>query len=122
MGRVMHYVSRNGVKHHLRFYIVNVKVTPILSRESCIEMKLIRILDSDIIHHVSNQPGLPSVVLNDHVLSKNTDVFEGLGELTGHYTIHTNPEAQPVVHPPRKLPISLQDTMKAELNKLVDVV
>ena len=120
MGRVMLYVSGNGVKHHLRFYIVNAKVTPILGRESCIGMKLIRILDSDIIHHVSDQPGLPSVVLNDHVLSKNTDVFEGLGELTGHYTIHTDPEVQPVVHPPRKLPISLQDTVKAELNKLVE--
>ena len=114
MGRVMLYVSHNGVKHHLRFYIVNAKVTPILGRESCIGMKLIRILDSDIIHHVSDQRGLPSVVLNDHVLSKNTDVFEGLGELTGHYTIHTNPEVQPVVHPPRKLPIS------GELDKLVE--
>ena len=55
-----------------------------------------------------------------HVLSKNTDVFESLGELTGHYTIHTNPDVQPVVHPPCKLPISLQDTIKAELNKLVE--
>ena len=85
----------------MRFYIVNAKVTPILGRESCIGIKLIRICDSDIIYHVSNQPGLPSVVLiiSDHALSKNTDVFEGLDELTGHYTIHTNPEVQPVVHP-----------------------
>ena len=68
-----------------------------LGRESCIGIELIRICDSDIIYHVSDQPALPSVVLSDHVLSKNT---EGLDELTGHYTIHINPEVQPVVHPP----------------------
>ena len=69
-----------------------------LGRESCIGIELIRIRDSDIIYHVSDQPALPSVVLSDHVLSKNT---ESLDELNGHYTIHTNPEVQPaVVHPP----------------------
>ena len=120
MGRVMLYVSRNGIKHHLRFYIVNAQVTPILGRESCIGMSLIRILDSDTIYHVSKQPDLPDMVLNDHVLSKNTDVFEGLGELTEHYKIYTIPEVTPVVHPPRRLSILLQDTVKAELDKLVE--
>ena len=68
----------------------------------------------------SECPMLPNMVLNDHVLSKNTDVFESLGELTGHYTIHTNPEVPPVVHSPFKLLISLQNTVKAELDKLVE--
>ena len=53
---------------------------------------MIRILDNDIIHLVSDQSGLPSVIFSDHKLSKNSDVFEDLGELTGHYIIHTYPE------------------------------
>ena len=78
-------------------------------------MKMIKILDNNVIHHVSDQSGLPSVILSDHKLSKNTDVFESLAELTRHYTIHTYPEVQP----PCKLPIYLQDTVKTELNRLV---
>ena len=83
MGRVMLYVSRNSVRHHLRFFIVNDEVTPILGRDSCVGMKLIRILDSDTIHKVVVQSSLPEIVSQDQVLSQYADVFNGLGELCG---------------------------------------
>lgn len=53
------------------------------------------------------------------MLSQYAEVLNGNGELPGHYTIHTNPEVVPVVHPPRRLPISLQDNVKAELEEMV---
>lgn len=115
----MLYVSCKGVKHHLKFYIVNAKVTPILGRGSCTGMKLVKFLDSDTIHQVMDQSSLPKVVLQDPVLSQYSDVFSGLGELSEQYTICTNPDVPPVVHPPRKLPISLLDTVKNELDKMV---
>ena len=42
-----------------------------------------------------------------------------VGELSGEYTIHTNPDIPPVVHPPCKLPIALQDMVKSELDTVV---
>lgn len=66
-----------------------------------------------------NPTSLDWEVLKDHVLSQYAEVLNGIGEFPGHYTIHTNPEVVPVVHPPRRLPISLQDTVKAELEEMV---
>ena len=109
LGKVMLYVSRNGLKHYLRFFIVDSDVTPILGRDSCIGMKLVQILDSDTIHKVSDNSELPSKLTQDSVLKDYTDVFTGMGELAGEYTIHTDPNVSPVVHPPRGLPLSLQD-------------
>ena len=120
LGRAMLSVSRNGRKHHLRFFIVNSNVMPILGRDSSIGMKLVQIIDSDAIHKVSESSGLPTKLTQDGVLKEFTDVFEGLGELEGEHIIHTNPDISPVVHPPRKLPISIHDTVKKELDAMVE--
>ena len=120
LGRVMLSVSRNGRKHRLRFFVVNANVTPILGRDSSIGMKLVQIMDSDTIHKVSESSGLPAKLTQDGVLKEFTDIFEGLGELEGEYIIHTNPDIPPVVHPPRKLPISMHDTVKKELDAMVE--
>ena len=82
MGRIMLYVSRNNVRHHLRFFIVNSEVTPILGRDSCVGMKLIKILDSDSIHKVVELSELPEIVSQDPVLSLYADVFSGLVVIT----------------------------------------
>ena len=116
----MLYVSHNGLKHYLRFFTVNSDVTPILGRDSCIGMKLVQILDSDTIHKVSDNSELPSKLTQDSVLKDYTHVFTGMGELAGEYTIHTDPNVSPVVHPPRRLPLSLQDAVKSELDAMVE--
>jgi len=108
------------VKHHLRFFIVRAGATPILGKGSCVGMKLIKILDSDTIHKVVDHSNLPQIVSQDQVLSQYIDVFNGLGKLCGQYKILTDPAVPPVEHPPRKLPISLREQVKAELNDMVE--
>jgi len=54
LGRIMLYVGWNRVEHHLKFFIVNSKVTPILGRDS-----LVQILDSYTLHKVSDDSNLP---------------------------------------------------------------
>ena len=120
LGKVLLYVSCNGLKYYLQFFIVNSNVTLILGRDSCIGMKLVQILDSDTIHKVSDNSELPSKLTQDTVLKDYTDVFTGMGELAGEYTIHTDPNVSPVVHPPCRLPIVLQDAVKSELDAMVE--
>ena len=43
------------------------------------------------------------------------DLFQGLGCLPGEQTIKVNSSISPVVHPPRKVPISLKEKIKEEL-------
>ena len=113
LGRVMLPVTRSGTTHCLRFYVVDSSVTPILGRHSCLGMKLIRILDSDAIHTVVKQSTTPKELFLDKVLKNFRDVFNGIGELTGEYTIHTKTDVLPVVHPP-------QEPVKQELDAMVD--
>ena len=119
LGIIKLYVSRNGLKHYLRFFIVDSDITPILGRDSCIGMMLVQILDSDTIHKVSDNTELPSKLTQDSVLKDYTDVFTGMGELAGEYTIHTDPNVSPIVHPPCRL---LQDAVKSELDAMVEEV
>jgi len=118
IGRTMLRVKRQGTTHSLHFYMLQKSpVTPILGRASCLGMNLIKIIDSDAIHGVETTA---QNLFFDIVLKSFRDVFEGIGTLPGEYTIKTNNDIAPVVHPPRRLPIALQDAVKNELDSLVE--
>ncbi|XP_062574225.1 uncharacterized protein K02A2.6-like [Saccostrea cucullata] len=46
------------------------------------------------------------------------DLFSGLGCLPGTYSIKVDENIQPVIHPPRKIPIALRDKVKEELDRM----
>ena len=49
----------------------------------------------------------------------NTQIcFKGLGCLPGEHSIKLDPSVPPVVHPPRKLPVSLRGKIKDELDRM----
>lgn len=52
------------------------------------------------------------------IIEEFPDVFDSIGCLPGEHTIHLNPEVPPVVHPPRRVPISLKGKLKLELDSL----
>ena len=125
MGKVMLFVERRGHNHWLCFYVMRSTVMPILGKDACIGMQLIKILDCDAIHKVAeNATAQVSVeakeALNDYVIRNYSDVFEGLGQISGDYEIQTNPDVLPSVQPPRRLPIALQLTFKTELESMVN--
>ena len=54
----------------------------------------------------------------DKWLQEFHDVFEGLGEMPGEYHIELKAGATPVIHLPRRIPLSLYDKLKHTLNNL----
>ena len=52
------------------------------------------------------------------VISKYADIFDGLGELEGECDIHLRPDAIPVVHLPRRVPIAICNKLKLELDRM----
>ena len=52
------------------------------------------------------------------------DVFGEIGCLQGEHHISINSDVKPVIHPPRKIPISMLDKPKAELERMkqLDVI
>jgi hypothetical protein len=53
-----------------------------------------------------------------NLMAEYKDVFGEIGCLQGEYHIITDPEVKPVIHPPRKIPISMMDKLKAELERM----
>ena len=49
---------------------------------------------------------------------KDEDVFEGLGSFPGVHKIQLKPDVEPVIHPPRKIPIALIDRLEIELKRM----
>ena len=119
LGKVMLHVERGGNTHLLRFFVIKSAVMPILGKASSIGMRLVQILDSDNVHSITSETHVPQT-LNDSVLQQYSDVFAGLGELPGEYTIQVRPNSVPVVNPPCRLPVSLRKTVKTELDAMVE--
>ena len=50
--------------------------------------------------------------------SSYMDLFEGLGCMPDTYSIKVDPSVKPVIHPPRKVPISMKEKVKKELLRM----
>ncbi|GFO04659.1 polyprotein [Plakobranchus ocellatus] len=87
----------NGQKHE--FFIVEDKhLTPILGYRSAKKLEIIKIM---------------SVTIKEY-----PTVFGGLGCLKEPYKIQTDKEVKPVICPPRKIPVALQQKLKDKLTDM----
>ena len=73
----------------------------------------------------SNKPSLSVVDLpltQEKVQSTYADIFQGLGKFPGEpYKLRLKPDAVPVKHRPRKIPVHLQDAFHEEVEQLVKI-
>ena len=88
---------QHKANHYLvEFEVVDHDVPNILGLVTCIEMNLVQRMDT-----VTNK--------NTTLFEQYYDVFEGLGCITDvRYHIRINPTKTPVIHPPRRVPITLR--------------
>ena len=54
------------------------------------------------------------------ITTEFSDVFEGIGRLPGKHKIQLKGNAEPVIHPARKVPFTLRDRLKDELDRLTE--
>ena len=112
LGKAMLQVGRGGHTHLLRFFVLKSSAMPILGKNSSVGMELVQILVHSLNHIICTK-------LNP-ILWQYHDVFSGLGELPGEYTIQAKANSVPVINPPHRLPVSLRSVVKAELDMMVD--
>ena len=118
-------MEHKGNKHELNFVIVDQEVTPLLGLKSLQGMGLVKILVPGVDTPVNNVVAAPKIesavsdATKDPVLSPLADVFHGIGCLPWEYKIQLNKDVQPVVHPPRRVPVPKKEAMKTELDQMV---
>ncbi|CAC5382870.1 unnamed protein product [Mytilus coruscus] len=98
-GRITLPVTLKNQKHDVEFYVANTKSQSVLGAATCSEIGLIK---------------------REYTLeAKYSDLFTGLGCLPGIHKIHVDDSSTPVVHPPRKVPVSLKGRIKTELDRML---
>lgn len=53
-------------------------------------------------------------------VNRNRDIFEGVGKFKGQYKITLMPNAQPIVNPPRRVPLKIIKPLKSALDELLE--
>lgn len=94
------------IKLLLRVHVVDTNAPPVLGLKACLDFKLIKLIMS-----VSNTPCMS-------IMDEFSDVFTGIGLFPGECTIHIDPNAVPVIHPPRRVPLALRDRLQDELKSM----
>ena len=100
-----------GNNFDIDFYIVDSSVPSVLGGSTCRETGLIQRLYNIQTNELPKQ----KKDLPQDIESSYKDLFEGLGCMPDTYTIKVDPSVKPVIHPPRKVPISMKEKVKTEL-------
>ena len=103
------------------FFIADTHATPILGFDSCramglvnIENRVLKMIHTEVaaVKTVDLPPTIPKDIAEEY-----PELFQGLGQFPRVHTMQTRPDVQPVVHAPRRVPFSLRDRLKSELDK-----
>lgn len=113
----------HGKRNVLQFNIKDDDLAPLLSYSTCIGLGLVTNNDCDSPSNSSgglkDTPGVHVTTGMADLLEGYKDVFEGLGDLPGEYHIVTDDSVPPVVHPPSRVPVALQNQIKEKLDEMV---
>ena len=102
---------KTNEKYKVRFLVVKEDLTPLLDSNATQKMRLLTVHKENFINVVENA--------NDDVTAKYEDVFgKGLGTLPGKVRLQVDPDCKPVILPARKVPVSVREKFKEELQRL----
>ena len=116
-------VQFQGKGHNLDYHVIDPEgrhAPPILGLKSCLELGIVNLVDT-VVMSPANSVDPSDTLSKASILCDYSDVFNGLGLFPGECTIHLDPDAVPVVHPPRRVPQSIAEKLKPELDKMEDM-
>ena len=102
VGAVQLTVNHKEHSQSVHFEVVDEDLPPILGLEAAESFGLIRRVDQ----------------LSTSILQEFPEVFEGVGRLDGEHEICVDENVKPVVHHPRRVPLSMLDKVKKELDDM----
>lgn len=106
LGSVILNCTIKNQTYRCKFQVVQDRKPTILGGDTCEKMGLIKKCFS-----VKSKE-------NSDLLETYSDVFEGIGCLPGKHKIDIDPSVTPKIHPPRKVPLKLEEKVKQELKRM----
>ena len=128
-------LQHRGTLHTTNFYVVEYNGPVILGLPSCRALQLVTInyslsvmdMEKTVIPTTDTSledvhTGKPrsNTLAKAAIMKEYPDRFQGVGCFAGEYHISLDPTVALVIHPPRRIPNALRDSLKGELDKLVE--
>ena len=123
MGRCFLQCQHKTTTQVLEFHVVK-NGKSLLGCPSCKDMNLLTFHNVDHLGSAETNPTATkaqsslSELNSDQIFDKYAKCFEGIGRISEPYHIKLQPDAIPVVHPPRKLPVALRNRVFDALNDM----
>ena len=105
---------KTGKGYRVLCQVVSGAGVPILGNRAAQAMDLISINR----HNILTVNSKPEPLTKDKILKDYQDVFTGTGLLAGEYHIELDETVKPVIHPPRRVPVTQKAKLKEELDRL----
>ena len=126
VGQVCMEVEWNHCQYILECKLVNAtNIRPLLGRRASINMKIVAYLDNDKLHQPDVRHATVFAVEPTNAISQRQlvaqypKVFrEAVGKVSGKYHIRLDPNAVPVQHAPRRVPVALRQQLKETLHNM----
>jgi hypothetical protein len=116
--------KHRGEEYDLEFYITESPSEPVLSIAACKRLNLIKFTQELQVKSVDRDPLMTAQQTTEDEFQKQiqaeySDVFTGLGCLSRPYHMEIDPNADPVIHPPRKVPHPVRNQLAKTLDDMV---
>ena len=108
-GTVLLRLRHRGKSYLTEFYIVDSSSATLIGLPTCQTLDVLRRID--VVHHSSTA---------ENIIHEYADVFSGIGCYPGEHHIVLDTSVKPVIHAPRRVPLSLQPKLKQKLDSLVE--
>ena len=106
------------------FVVVAENLRPLIGAQATHHMTLINVNKENFMQVTPSRPKEAEVCrlsTSDRLIQRFSDVFNRpLETFSGKVSLEVEPNAEPVIIPPRRIPTALKEKLKKELNKLVD--
>lgn len=109
LGRVIIKCVHNENNYNTVFHVVDFEQQPLLSRNTCLQLKLIQLCLTITSDHTSAA---------QQVIEKYPAVFNGLGNLEGSVHLEVDKSVKPVVQQPRRIAVTLRDELRRTITEM----
>ena len=102
-------------------FVITKQGSPILGKEACEQLQLLKRTDSMNIETNKMTPTPDGVTAAQIMVNKYADIFKGLGLIKTNAHIFTDKNVQSHIDPPRRIPHSIVDNVKNELDRMLEL-
>jgi hypothetical protein len=124
MGTTVLPCKYKDIDYDLKFMIIDKPVKPVIGFTDSVKLGIIV---PDKIFSVknaapTNTANPKKTLTHEQIMSDYSDLFSGkLGQLPVTYKMKLDPNVPPVINPPRRLPIAMEDKVKDKLDDMVKI-